>query len=77
MIIKDLKGVNCIGIIDRIEGQVAVLETIGGFIHMDISLFPFRPSEGMHIQIKDGQVSQDKLAEEQAGEKAIRFLSND
>lgn len=74
MIIKNLKGIQFTGVIDRTEGAAVVIETAQGFVHLARGLFPFRPEEGLVIHIKDGRIEKDETATQQARKKAAELL---
>ena len=76
MVIKDLKGVNCIGVIDRIEGRIAILETADGFVSYGYkNFFPFKViRRHSYRDQRAAKFLQDKLAEERARERAIELL---
>ncbi len=74
MVINNLENIRFTGVIDRTEGAVVVVETAQGCIHLDKSLFPFRPEEGLIIYAKNGRIGKDEAATKKARKKAARLL---
>jgi hypothetical protein len=75
MIINSLENIQFTGVIDRTEGAVVVIETAQGFIHLDKSLFPFRPEEGLFVYAENGRIEKDEAATKKARARAEKLLN--